>query len=113
VVEVDGRPIARLGPGDVAGEIALLDKGLRTATVVAETDVQALVSTAHELSLLLTHAPVFTRALLTATASRLRSSVTSSFWARDISLQVDIPGPEAGQAAIGMRPASSWGTPST
>jgi CRP-like cAMP-binding protein len=72
VVELEGRPIARLGPGDVAGEVALLDKGPRTATVVAETDIRALVSTAHEFALLLIHAPTLTRALLATAAHRLR-----------------------------------------
>jgi CRP-like cAMP-binding protein len=74
VVRLDDRPIARLGPGDVVGEVALLDRGPRTASVVAETDVRALVSTAHEVTMLLTHAPALTRALLQATVSRLRST---------------------------------------
>jgi CRP-like cAMP-binding protein len=72
VVRVGGRPIARLGPGDVAGEVGLLDHGPRTATVVAETEVEALVSTAHEFAVLLRHAPTLTRTLLRAMAPRLR-----------------------------------------
>jgi hypothetical protein len=36
-VEVDGAPVAQVGPGAVLGERALLEKGHRTATLRAET----------------------------------------------------------------------------
>jgi CRP-like cAMP-binding protein len=38
-VTVQGDERATLGPGDYFGEIALLDEGARTASVVAETDM--------------------------------------------------------------------------
>ena len=38
-VSVRGRDRGRLGPGDYFGEIALIDDGARTATIVAETDL--------------------------------------------------------------------------
>ena len=38
VVRRNGRKVATLGPGTVVGEMSLLDKGPRTATVVCETD---------------------------------------------------------------------------
>jgi CRP-like cAMP-binding protein len=36
-VEVDGRPVAQVGPGAIIGERALVEKGSRTATVRAIT----------------------------------------------------------------------------
>jgi CRP/FNR family transcriptional regulator, cyclic AMP receptor protein len=40
-VEVHGEPVATMGPGSSFGEIALIDRRPRTATVAAVTDVRA------------------------------------------------------------------------
>jgi hypothetical protein len=41
-VEVDGRPVAQVGPGAIIGERALVEKGSRTATVRAITACQVI-----------------------------------------------------------------------
>lgn len=41
-VKINGRKVRSLGPGDYFGEIALIDRGERTASIVAETNVKAL-----------------------------------------------------------------------
>jgi CRP/FNR family transcriptional regulator, cyclic AMP receptor protein len=45
-VSRDGRPVATLGPGEFFGEIAVLEKSLRTASVVARTPMR-LVTLSH------------------------------------------------------------------
>jgi CRP-like cAMP-binding protein len=42
-VQIYGRSVATLGPGDVVGEMAMLDQGPRTATVAALTDMHLLL----------------------------------------------------------------------
>jgi CRP-like cAMP-binding protein len=39
-VQVDGREVARLGPGDHFGELALITEHVRSASVVALTDMR-------------------------------------------------------------------------
>ena len=41
-VVVDGREVARLGPGDHFGELAVISEGTRSATVTAETPLRCL-----------------------------------------------------------------------
>jgi CRP/FNR family cyclic AMP-dependent transcriptional regulator len=41
----DGEHVADLGPGDFFGEIGLLERDLRTATVVAKTDMRMITLT--------------------------------------------------------------------
>ncbi len=74
VVRVGSDEVARLGPGDVIGEVALLDQGVRTATVVAETPVEALVASAPEFDRILARVPSVSRAMLVGLARRLRAA---------------------------------------
>ena len=43
VVDRNNRKVAELGPGSMIGELGLLDRGPRTATVVADGPVEVLV----------------------------------------------------------------------
>ncbi|MCH8064341.1 MAG: cyclic nucleotide-binding domain-containing protein [Chloroflexi bacterium] len=42
-VEIDGKQIARLGPGDFFGEMSVIDGKLRSASVIADTRLVYLV----------------------------------------------------------------------
>lgn len=71
-VERQGRELRRLGPGDFAGEIALVDGGPRTATVVAETPARLLVLGHREFHSLLRQFPDIQIQVLQALAQRVR-----------------------------------------
>jgi CRP/FNR family transcriptional regulator, cyclic AMP receptor protein len=71
-VTLGGKEIARLGPGDPCGEMALLEQAPRTATVTALTPMEALVLSPSDFLSLLTDAPTVTRRLLVSLSHRLR-----------------------------------------
>jgi CRP/FNR family cyclic AMP-dependent transcriptional regulator len=73
-VDISGQTLATLGPGDFFGEIALLDGGPRTATVVAETDLVAEVIGQREFAGLVEDSPQLAKKLLVGLARRLRAA---------------------------------------
>lgn len=70
-VAKDGRPIRTLGAGDFLGEIALVARVPRTATVTAKTDVRALVITDQGFRSLMASTPDIQAKVLEAFAERL------------------------------------------
>ncbi len=71
-VERNGRKIATLGPGSCIGELSLLDKGPRTATVTALSPLTVLVLGPREFSGVLEEVPGLSHKLLAALATKVR-----------------------------------------
>ena len=78
-VEINGREVASLGPGAYFGELSLLDKGPRTATVTTEIDSTVLVLGPREFSAVLDEVPALAHKLLAALAARIRELDTKVF----------------------------------
>ena len=76
-VVVGDRTRRRLGPGDFFGEISLLDRGPRTATVIAETPVRTLSLSAWNFRAALKEHPSLAVKMLEELASRLRTAGSS------------------------------------
>jgi CRP-like cAMP-binding protein len=70
----DGRKVATLGPGSHFGELALLDRRPRTASVVSEDAMDVLVLDQRHFNGLLESVPSIARKLLAALATRLREA---------------------------------------
>lgn len=73
-----GTTVAVLGPGDYFGEMALLDGGVRTATVRAASPMRLTVLHASEFSSLLRASPTISLKLLAHLAGRLRDAEASA-----------------------------------
>jgi CRP/FNR family cyclic AMP-dependent transcriptional regulator len=69
-----GKPLAKLGPGDFFGEISLLDRGPRTATVTAASSVKLIGITAWVFRGLLEEHPSIAMKMLEVVAGRLRKA---------------------------------------
>lgn len=73
MIERAGRKVP-VAPGELVGEIAVLDGGPRTATVVAESRVRSLEITRDDLMRVLAADPQAATALIAVLASRFRES---------------------------------------
>ena len=73
---VRGSGSASLGPGDVVGEMSLLDQAPRAATVTAWTDMHLLVLTPRNFSALIEEFPPVARRIMAALAGRVREAET-------------------------------------
>jgi CRP-like cAMP-binding protein len=73
IVQRNGAEVARLGPGDHFGELALLDGGPRTATVIAATPMRLLVLGQREFSGTLDEVPGLAHKLMATMATLIRS----------------------------------------
>lgn len=70
-VERGGRKVASIGAGDFVGEIALISKTPRNATITTTSPVRALVITDRAFRQLLDHSPQIQIGVLQALAERL------------------------------------------
>ena len=78
VVRRNNRKIADLGPGQYFGELAILDRGPRSASVIASTDMRALVLGQREFLGVLDSIPGMAYKILTLMAQRLREADTKA-----------------------------------
>jgi CRP-like cAMP-binding protein len=73
-VSRDGKVVRNLGPGDFFGEVALIDSGPRSATVMATTDLRCRGMTAWEFKPFVEEHPEVAWSLLQTLVGRLREA---------------------------------------
>ncbi len=72
IVKRNGKKVATLGAGSMLGELALLDHGPRTASVVTETDCTLFVIDQRSFAGVLDTVPSLAHKLLASLAGRIR-----------------------------------------
>jgi CRP/FNR family transcriptional regulator, cyclic AMP receptor protein len=70
----NGKKVATLGPDDHFGELALLDRRPRSASVQSDTEIDVLVLSQRQFNGLLESVPTIARRMLAALANRLREA---------------------------------------
>lgn len=73
-----GKQLATVGPGDVVGEMSLIDGERRSASVIADGPVEGLVVYGTRFRKLLTEHPTMVTKLLVAQTARLRALDTQA-----------------------------------
>ncbi len=75
----NGKKVATLGPGGYFGELALLDRKPRSATVVSDTEMDLVVLSQRQFNSVLQSVPSIARKLLAAMANRVREADAAAF----------------------------------
>lgn len=106
VMSASGRKsvIAQMGPGEVLGEIAALDGGPRSASVVAVSDIEGLVLARSNIMAFVAERPDVARAVIAELCRKVRNA-SEMFVTRSI---VE-GGPRLARALL--RLFDKWGTP--
>jgi CRP-like cAMP-binding protein len=78
-VKRNGRKMGTAGPGAAIGELSLLDKGPRTATITADGPTTVLVLGAREFSAVLDDVPGITHKIMASLAERIRELDTKIY----------------------------------
>ena len=78
VVTIGGRRVNTLGAGDSFGEVALLSRGPRTATVEATSEMTLEVVSAPDFSQLIEDVPRLAKKLLVGLAEYIAANVTDN-----------------------------------
>ena len=73
------KEIVKLGPGQYFGELALLDRGPRSASVIAKDDMELLVLGQREFAGVIDEVPTLAHKLLTSMARRLREADAKAY----------------------------------
>ena len=73
-VTIRGKRSTKLGPGECFGEMALVHRAPRSATVSAESDMRLFVLGSREFSALIERVPVVGRRVMAALAERVREA---------------------------------------
>jgi len=73
-IQLGNRTLAELGEGEVFGEMALIDAGPRSATVVAETDCEIVPVSEKQFLFMTSEAPYFALSLMRIVVQRLRTA---------------------------------------
>ena len=74
----DGAVIATMGPGDFFGELSVLDRQPRNASVIADTPTTCLALASWDLEAVLMKDPALTLTILRGVVARLRTSTDAA-----------------------------------
>lgn len=74
----DGDVVARLGPGEFFGELSVLDRMPRNASVIADGPTSCLALASWDFEKALLEQPALTLSILRGVATRLRAATESS-----------------------------------